>query len=673
MKNKGALTKGITEETSDYASSTLIDNLILKLKNDQYQFKPIKRIYIDKTKKDKDLDQKIKKIYLAGQLSKEKLKELKARPLGIPTFTDKILQEAIRVILEAIYEPEFKLVNRNFGFRKGVGTQTAIENIKIKAKAMTFAIEGDVQGAFDSVNFEILLKILNKRIKDQKFLKLIKKSLECGIVFADKLEQSVIGTTQGSVLSPMLYNIYFNEFDKFINNEFQEKINLINQTEKRVARPARSIYNSISKKKFKLTILQKAQNLKESFYKLGKDSPEFQEKLKRYNRDKAKWKELDKRQKLYPAFSKKKQTIRFSYIRYADDWVFFTNATLERTLEFKEIFAQWIENNLKLTLSPEKTKITNLTKGEKVRFLGFQLSMYKTKRILNIGKYKIVNTDLALRRKKKKIKFIPENDQILQIKRQRTTNPSLIIAWDRTRVLPRLEEKRFIRKKHSNWRGRSKSEWTTLEIPEIIERYNYIIRGYVEYYCLHTTYQTDIHQLFYLLKYSCAHTLANKLNTKLSTIFKRFGKHILIHYIEKTEIKLRFGESKTKTTEVIRGLYSWETILHIIRVKYYNAYVKKVEKEQIHKNIDDIANVKVNWRTSYKLSKYCSICGSTKDIQMHHVKHIKIGKVTGFLQVMKQLNRKQIPCCADCHRKIHKGEYNNIGLNDLYDQELIII
>lgn len=104
--------------------------------------------------------------------------------------------------------------------------------------------------------------------------------------------------------------------------------------------------------------------------------------------------------------------------------------------------------------------------------------------------------------------------------------------------------------------------------------------------------------------------------------------------------------------------------------------MQRKQKESIslvQKAVDDICNVKVNWRTAYKLSKHCAICGNTENLEYHHIKHIKIAKATAFLAVMKALNRKQIPCCGGCHNKIHKGLYNDIKLSDLYDEELIII
>ncbi len=93
----------------------------------------------------------------------------------------------------------------------------------------------------------------------------------------------------------------------------------------------------------------------------------------------------------------------------------------------------------------------------------------------------------------------------------------------------------------------------------------------------------------------------------------------------------------------------------------------------IDKNLEQLSTVKIGWRTKAKLDNYCPICGSTENIEMHHVKHVRIGKTTGFLQIMNQLNRKQMPCCKECHKKIHSGLYNHISLKDLFDAEIVTI
>lgn len=675
MKNKGALTPGIDSETSDASSLDTVKELISELKNNFFKFKPIKRIYIDKMGTNPKLNEQAIKLYKQNKLSPEKLKELKARPLGIPCFKDKIIHEAIRLILNAIYEPIFAKNNTNFGFRPKYGTHDAINNIFKNAKSLKYAIEADITGAFDNVDFNLLFQILERKIKDKRFLKLIIGGLKCGVIFANNFEKTKVGTTQGSLVSPLLYNIYFNEFDEFIINEFSNHVKNINNSENRIDRPIGPHYNFLSKKKSKLNFKTNISEIKKTFSKYGKDSQEFKTSYDQYTKVKKQYMELDCLQRKVPTYKTSRQTIRFYYIRYADDWILFTNASLEQVNQFKEIFTIWLQENLKLSLSPNKTKITDLIK-ESGTFLGFQFRYARNKRTQTIGLSTKSNFDL-MNKTKKTITRITEPNKIYK---QRTTNPSLIFAFDRNRVLNRLKNTRFIRKKHNLFRGSSKTEWTTLEIPEIISRYNYIIRGYANYYGPMSYYANDIFVLHYYLKYSCAHTMANKLKISIRSIFYKFGKDISVNWTNKIQrTQKKNSQIIISETPTITKLLTWEDTKDIIKKRLMNKISNSKQNLPItpefliNKSIDNITNIKVNWRTKYKLSKYCSICGSTDKIEYHHIKHVKIEKAEGFLQIMKQLNRKQIPCCKECHIKIHKGLYDNIALKDLYDEKLIIL
>jgi retron-type reverse transcriptase len=677
-KNKGALTVGPPEEpiTCDGTSMDLVNELSNELKTGNFKFKPIRRIYIEKSSKDPfttEKNKELKNIYEKGKVLNEDIKKLGIRPLGVSSFPDKVVQEILRMILNAIYEPEFQRMNLNFGFRPGLGCCDAVLEIQNKAKQMDYAIEGDIKGAFDNVDHDILISILKRKIKDDKFISLIKGGLKCGIIYLNFKQSSDLGTTQGSVVSPILYNIYFNEFDKFINNEFKKKINNINILENRKDRPINKLYNILSKRKSKLglkqilidtaAIIKNPNSSKEEIIKANELK---KEKLKKYN-------EIDKEQKKVPAFALSRQTIRFMYCRYADDWVLFTNANLEKVVEWKELFAKWIKENLNLTLSLEKTKITDLRKGEYVKFLGFQLSRpakRKSTNIVKVGLMKKTRTDPLYRQYSKEKVQDPETKLIYKT---RSANPTLNISWDRKRILERMETNGFIEKHHNTYRGRSKLPWTILKEPEIIQRFNYIIRGYINYYTPVMTHSTDILFLYYLLKFSAAHTIAQKRNISLRDVFKKFGKDLKVNYEIITTNKKLNKETKIKKQT---NLLTWKQIVNIIEYTLKSTRIKQNKKKAITligTPIDKITNVKINWRTAYKLSTYCPICGSTEKIQYHHVKHIKKGKVAGFLQIMNQLNRKQIPCCWECHKKIHRGEYDNLSLSELYDEELIIL
>lgn len=669
MSKPGSTTKGTDNKSTDKISIKTIDKIAQTIKLQEFKFNPIRRIYISKTTNKKDVNKVAEKLYLENKLTKEKAKELKIRPLGILTTKDKIVAEAIRIILNAIYEPEFKRLELNFGFRPKKNCQDAIKRHITLAKAHSFAIEADITGAFDNVDHDKMIEILGQKIKDLRFLRIIRQGIQTGIFFAGQIEDAKVGTTQGSNVSPLLYNIYFHEFDKFIAYNFTEYVKQLNKEENRVENAIMPIYAKVNKKKSKLNKESYLTKVNETYQKFGKDSIEHKEALENFRSIDKIYKELDKKQKSTERTLPRKKILRFTYTRYADDWILTTNASKSRTEEFKNLFSDWIKENLLLELSESKTKITNLLFNiNKIKFLGFNLAYYtrKNKIIRIIGTRKTIKPFRSNRAKTIKVTRTLDINKP-RIKRRYAT-PNLICSVDKQRLLPRLCEARFIKKKGHFYFGRSKPEWTTLQIPEIIIRYNQIIRGYINYFAPCLTYTSELNYLVYLLQYSCLHTLANKANTSISKIINKYGKSPKIVWKPEFTKMENGAKQKMEGKETTTQLISWKQSKNIIE------NIKKSKQEQNpHTTLDEICAIKFNWRTKFKLTRHCAICGSNNDINYHHVRHIKVGKSEGFLQVMKQLNRKQIPCCINCHRKIHKGEYNGIKLSDLYDERLIIL
>ena len=185
--NKGATTQGIDNDTADGFSDFYVKELIQSLKDGTYKANPVRREYIPK-------------------------KNGKLRPLGIPTFRDKLLQEVVRMILEAIYEPVFD--SHSHGFRPGKSCHTALRQISSDFTGVVWFIEGDIQGCFDNINHEKLIEILSRKIKDSRFLNIIRQFLKAGYIENWKYNATYSGSPQGGICSPILANIYLNELDK---------------------------------------------------------------------------------------------------------------------------------------------------------------------------------------------------------------------------------------------------------------------------------------------------------------------------------------------------------------------------------------------------------------------------------------------------------------------------
>ena len=193
------MTPGATGETVDGMSIAKIDAIISDLRYERYQWMPARRVYI------------------------EKKNSLKKRPLGIPRWSDKLLQEVIRLILEAYYEPQFNPASH--GFRPGRGCHTALSEIYSKWVGTKWFVEGDIAQCFDSLDHTVLLNILREKIHDNRFLRLIENLLKAGYLEEWRYNATLSGSPQGAILSPILANIYLDKLDKFVVEELIPKYN----------------------------------------------------------------------------------------------------------------------------------------------------------------------------------------------------------------------------------------------------------------------------------------------------------------------------------------------------------------------------------------------------------------------------------------------------------------
>lgn len=433
--NKGAGTKGVTDDTADGFSEIYIENIIEALKNEMYQPKPVRRTYIKKSNG-------------------------KMRPLGLPVFTDKLIQEAIRMILEAIYEPIFS--DYSHGFRPARSCHTALAQIKKEFTGARWFIEGDIKGCFDNINHAVLVEIIDQKIKDARFLKLIRSFLKAGYMEDWKYHETYSGCPQGGIISPILANIYLNELDRHvmkIKKEFD------------VATKARYTPE-----------YTKLVGLRQRLHNKIKNSNgiEREKLIEEYKTATAQMLKL-------PA--KQCDDKKIKYVRYADDFLIAVNGNRQDCEKIKQELTKFISTTLKMELSQEKTLITH--SNTPARFLGYDVRVRRDQQIKPKGKFKTRSmnnkVELSIPFKDKIEKFLFSNG----IVKQRSDNGKLE-PIHRPQLLNR----------------------TDLEIVTI---YNAELRGICNYYGLASNFNKLIY-FNYLMEYSCLKTLAGKHRSKVSKI-----------------------------------------------------------------------------------------------------------------------------------------------------------
>lgn len=600
--NKGVGTPGIDKMTLQGMNMKLIEKIANEFKNKTYKFKPVRRVYIPKPGK------------------------TKKRPLGIPTLQDRIVQESIRLILESIYEPIFEtLRNKNYGFRPDCSTHHAIKFLKDNGTACNIAIEGDIIGAYDNVNIDILINILNERIMDRNFLNLIRQGCHCGLMEFNEFHETISGVPQGGIASPILFNIYMHKFDQYINfrlNKILDKYNEINNRSNQKLHYRNNAYHNISTK------LDYHRKMLKNIIKDNKYDDldtHTQERVKQRQKN---IKELLMKRTNTSAIEKSKRAIRIVYCRYADDWILLSNCKKEMALTINNHIKKWLIKELKLELSPEKTKITNLT-IDNATFLGFALYTYDSSKLSKNQQGELI----------------------------RTGGYNIKVGIDLDRIRQRFIAKGFCDK---HFKPIGIRPYSVLSLDEIITKYNYIIQGMANYYIPAIDMTRHFSQIYYIISYSCYGTIATKRKTSIYKLLKNFGKPPVF----KIEMKMN-TKSKKITTDLKSEVHTKELYL----VKYQTALEKaKKITYKINENLFEPMQ-RINWRTYKNLRGCCCICGCREDVEWHHVNSVRKGTVKGFAKVMSNLNRKQIPLCKLHHNEITQGRYNDIKVSELVEIE----
>ena len=333
--NQGAMTPGVTGETVDGMSLGKIERIIDAMRHERYRFSPARRVYIPK-------------------------KSGKLRPLGIPTWSDKLVGEVVRLLLEAYYEPTFS--DHSYGFRPGRGCHTALRKVAETWTGTTWFIEGDVSDCFGSFDHQIMLDILAERIHDNRFLRLVRNMLQAGYLEDWEWNATYSGTPQGGVASPVLSNIYLHRLDTFVETV------LIPQYTRGVHRASNFEYKRIA------SAIERAK-------KRG---------------DRAQVRQLRRRQRNIPSQDPQDPRYRrLRYVRYADDHLLGFVGPRAEAEQIKQRLTQFLRDDLRLELSQEKTLITHARTGA-ARFLGYEITVQHSNRKITRGR-RAVNGVVRLR------------------------------------------------------------------------------------------------------------------------------------------------------------------------------------------------------------------------------------------------------------------------------------
>ncbi|WP_069987880.1 reverse transcriptase domain-containing protein [Streptococcus agalactiae] len=439
--NNGAATKGVNEDTADGFSEAKIDSIIKALADETYQPMPVRRTYIQKKNNRKKL-----------------------RPLGIPTFTDKLVQEVLRMILEAVYEPIFLDVSH--GFRPKRSCHTALKQLRREFNGTRWFVEGDIKGCFDNINHAVLVGLLSNKIRDARITKLIYKFLKAGYLENWQYHKTYSGTPQGGIISPLLANIYLHELDKFV---MKLKSEFDTPGVGQITPEYRELHNEIKRLSHRLTKVT---------------GEEREMVLAEYK---------PKRQKLMTIPCTAQTDKKLKYVRYADDFLIAVKGNREDCQWIKSKLAEFIGDTLKMELSEDKTLITHSSKC--ARFLGYDVRVRRSGKIKRGGpghvKMRTLNGGVEL--------LVPLNDKI----RQFVFTKGVAIQKEDGSMFP-IHRKYLV----------------GLTDLEIVSVYNAELRGICSYYGMASNF-CKLHYFSYLMEYSCLKTLASKHKTSLSKIIDK--------------------------------------------------------------------------------------------------------------------------------------------------------
>jgi group II intron reverse transcriptase/maturase len=565
--NKGAVTPGIdARNTLDGHSAERVERIIAALADGSYRFTPVRRVYIPKA--------------TGGE-----------RPLGVPSADDKLVQEVARRLLEAIYEPVFS--TDSHGFRPGRSCHTALDQIQHTWTGVKWMVDLDISGFYDNIDHKILVALLERKIDDKRFIKLIKGMLAAGYVEDWKFHRTYSGTPQGGVISPTLANVYLHELDRFI----ADRIAAFNRGVRRHTGKDYQRYSSrIFERRKKIDRLKREGGSSEAIQALRQE-------IRRFERERSKF---PSRKEMDPEYQ------RMLYCRYADDFLIGVIGSKQEAEQAKLEAQEFLRSELALEVSVEKSGVHHANNG--VEFLGYRVRIWGKRR----GGRQAERATLAGRH---------------LTRRTKTQNIQLAVPEHKVRAFNKRKGYGNLDQLQSTQRG----FLTPLSDVEIVMAYNGEMRGLANYYRLAWDVKRALNRLYYLWWGSLLRTLAMKHKTTVSKAAKHLrtpdGEFVARYTVDGKPYEARVFKLK-----------------HLGRSPVPTAGVDAVEN--LKKWIERRSTIVERFN-----ARVCELCGSVdRPVEIHHVRKLADMKKSPLWVRLKSVRtRKRIILCVTCHDAVHAG------------------
>jgi group II intron reverse transcriptase/maturase len=460
--NPGNMVEGTDKKTLDGISESWFIETSRSLRNESYSPKPARRVYIPKPN---------------GKL----------RPLGISSPRDKIVQQAMKLILESVLDNRF--LDYSHGFRPNRGCHTALKEIR-SWTGVAWVIEGDINCFFDSIDHHILKNLLKEHFSETRWINLYWKLVKAGYVEWDNSKKNYInaleGVPQGGIVSPILSNLILNELDKFLHSMIIDLEKKNKGKDPYIPNPK---YHALSMKIYRLK--KKIKNLI-----MNEKDPVNEKKT---------YLKLVKARRLLKSTTFNPEITRIKYVRYADDWLIGVWGNKKSAKDIKERISSFL-SKLKLNLSLEKTLITNM-RTERAKFL----SIYIKRIASNTGPQKTYQYKGITKR-------IPTG--------------GLWMTAAVPELIKRLIDKGFLKITNDRWKPVSIQRFLPLKPRDMILRYRSILNGIINYHSF-VDNKPRLAKIYWVLKESLRKTICRKLMISGSLFLRKFGKNISI--IEKNK------------------------------------------------------------------------------------------------------------------------------------------